>query len=280
MQVVERLNGCLARPCRGSFWPESSCLSRRRACRRLVAGPPRGVAGGCPSRDERVCIQAERRGVNKRTNDSRNVRRNSASNLACPRTPRAALAERQIEITRKPTDGDTDGVRTGWVARDGLVSFVPQVVPRPPVEQLGLLDLARGRRPESSILDCFSASPRTPVPPAVLRNTGAHCRLARMAGAWRQTRTVRCMVRVIHGFSSCHRVAQASMSRRISSGSLRSTIVCSSSMIAVRTRARGGGRGDGSRHATKGTGAPHGRLRVRSARSRDRRGDRLSHVRR
>ena len=35
----------------------------------------------------------------------------------------------------------------------------------------------------------------------VLRNTGAHCRLARMAGAWRQTRTVRCMVRVIHGFS-------------------------------------------------------------------------------
>ena len=73
---------------------------------------------------------------------------------------------------RKPTDGDTDGVRTGWVARDGLVSFVPQVVPRPPVEQLGLLDLARGRRPESSILDCFSASPRAPGPPAVLRKHG------------------------------------------------------------------------------------------------------------
>ena len=100
-------------------------------------------------------------------------------------------------------------------------------------------------------------------------STGAHSRWARMAGAWRQTRTVRCMVRVIHGFSSCHRVAQASMSGRISSGSLRSTIVCSSSMIAVRTRARGGGRGDGSRHATKGTRAPPGRLRVRSARSRD-----------
>ena len=181
---------------------------------------------------------------------------------------------------RKPTDGDTDGGLTSWVARDGLVSFVPQVVPLPPVEHLGLCDLARGRRRASSILGDCSASPRTPVPPAVLRNTGAHCRLARMAGAWRQTCTVRCMVRVIHGFSRCHRVAQASMSRRISSGSLRSTIVCSSSMIAARTRARGGGRGDGSRHATKGTRAPHGRLRVRSARSRDRRGDWLSHVRR
>ena len=48
-----------------------------------------------------------------------------------------------------------------------------------------------------------------------------------------------------------------------------------------RSCARGGGRGDGSWHATKGTRAPHGRLRVRSGqRSRDRRGDRLSHVRR
>ena len=83
---------------------------------------------------------------------------------------------------RKPTDGDTDGGLTSWVARDGLVSFVPQVVPLPPVEHLGLCDLARGRRLESSILGDCSASPRTPVPPAVLRNTGAHCRLARMAG--------------------------------------------------------------------------------------------------
>ncbi len=49
----------------------------------------------------------------------------------------------------------------------------------------------------------------------VLRKHGPHCRLARMAGARGQTRTVRCMVRVIHGFSSCHRVAQASLSRRI-----------------------------------------------------------------
>ena len=31
-----------------------------------------------------------------------------------------------------------------------------------------------------------------------------------------------------------------------------------------RSCARGGGRGDGSWHATKGTRAPHGRLRVRS----------------
>ena len=166
---------------------------------------------------------------------------------------------------RKPTDGDTDGGLTSWVARDGPVSFVQHVVPLPPVEHLGLCDLARGRRLESSVLGYVAASPRTPVPPAILRKHGPHCRLARMAGAWRQTRTVRCMVRVIHGFSSCHRVAQASMSRRISSGSLRSTIVCSSSMIVVRTRARGGGRGDGSRHATKGTRAPPGRLRVRSA---------------
>ena len=82
---------------------------------------------------------------------------------------------------RKPTDGDTDGGLTSWVARDGLVSFVPQVVPLPPVEHLGLCDLARGRQLESSILGDCSASPRTPVPPAVLRNTGAHCRLARMA---------------------------------------------------------------------------------------------------
>ena len=137
------------------------------------------------------------------------------SDLACPRTPRAALAEGTIERRRKPTDGDTDGGLTSWVARDGLVSFVPQVVPLPPVEHLGLCDRARGRRRESSILGDCSASPRTPVPPAVLRNTGAHGRLARMAGAWRQTRTVRCMVRVIHGFSRCHRVAPASMSRRI-----------------------------------------------------------------
>ena len=67
------------------------------------------------------------------------------------------------------------------------------------------------------------------------------CRLARMVGAWRQTRTVRCMVRVIHGLSSCHRVAHASMSRRIWSGSLRSVIVCRSPIISgtfVRTRRR------------------------------------------
>ena len=43
-----------------------------------------------------------------------------------------------------------------------------------------------------------------------------------------------------------------------------------------RSCARGGGRGDGSRHATKGTRAPPGRLRVRfGPRSRDRRGDRV-----
>ena len=88
--------------------------------------------------------------------------------------PGAALAERKIELTHKPPDGDTDGGLTVWVwvARDGLVSFVQQVVPRPPVEQLGLLDLARGRRLESSILDCFSASPRAPGLPAVLRKHG------------------------------------------------------------------------------------------------------------
>ena len=51
----------------------------------------------------------------------------------------------------KPPDGDTDGGLTVWVARDGLVSFVQQVVPHPPVEQLGLLDLARGRRFEFAL---------------------------------------------------------------------------------------------------------------------------------
>ena len=72
-------------------------------------------------------------------------------------------------------------------------------------------------------------------------STGAHCRLARMIGARGQKRTVRCMVRVIHSLSSCHRVAHASMSRRIWSGSRRSAIVCNSSMIAgtySRTRRR------------------------------------------
>ena len=48
----------------------------------------------------------------------------------------------------QPTDDDADGGLTVWVAHDGLVSFVQQVVPHPPVEQLGLLDLARGRRLE------------------------------------------------------------------------------------------------------------------------------------
>ena len=81
-------------------------------------------------------------------------------------------------------------------------------------------------------------------------STGAHCRWSRMAGDRCHQRTVRCMVRVIHGFSSCHRVAQASMSGRIwysksargdSTRSLRSAIVCNSSMIAgtySRTRRR------------------------------------------
>ena len=77
-----------------------------------------------------------------------------------------------MELMCKPGDGDTDGGLTGGVARDGPVSFVQQVVPHPPVEHLGLLDLARGRRLESSVLGCFSVSPRMPVLPAVLRKHG------------------------------------------------------------------------------------------------------------
>ena len=84
----------------------------------------------------------------------------------------AALAEGKIELICKPTDGDTDGGLTVWVARDGPVSFVQHVVPHPPVEQLSLLDLACGCRLEFSVLGRFSASPRTPVPPAVLRKHG------------------------------------------------------------------------------------------------------------
>ncbi len=53
LQIVERLNGCQARPCRGS-WPESSCPSGRRAGRRRGAGPParlEGVSGQCQGDD-------------------------------------------------------------------------------------------------------------------------------------------------------------------------------------------------------------------------------------
>ena len=114
----------------------------------------------------------ERRGTKTRTKESRNVRRHSASEWACSRPPRAALPEGTLERMCKPADGDTNGGLTAGVTREGPVSFVPHVVPHPPVEQLGLLDLARGCRRESSVLGDCSASPRTPVPPAVLRKHG------------------------------------------------------------------------------------------------------------
>ena len=88
---------------------------------------------------------------------------------------------RSSSCASRRTATRTAALRLG-VARDGLVSFVQQVVSDPPVEQLGLLDLARGLRLESSVLGYFSASPRTPAPPAVLRKhrrplpTGPHGR--------------------------------------------------------------------------------------------------------
>ena len=127
----------------------------------------------------------------------------------------AALPEGKLERMCKPADGDTNGGLTAGVTREGPVSFVPHVVPHPPVEQLGLLDLARWCRLESSVLGDFRRRHERRCPQPFSGSTGAHCRLARMVGAWRQTRTVRCMVRVIHSFSSCHRVAPALMSRRI-----------------------------------------------------------------
>ena len=114
----------------------------------------------------------ERRGTKTRTKESRNVRRHSASEWACSRPSRAALPEGTLERMCKPAGGDTNGGLTAGVTREGPVSFVPHVVPHPPVEQLGLLDLARGCRRESSVLGDCSASPRTPVPPAVLRKHG------------------------------------------------------------------------------------------------------------
>ena len=68
-----------------------------------------------------------------------------------------------------------------------------------------------------------------------------------------------------------HRVAPASLSRRIWSGSRRSAIVCRSSMIAGGTEVGTRPREHGLLMAGSGCGSP---------RSRDRRGDRLSHVRR
>ena len=56
-------------------WSGSSCFSGRRACRHLADGPPRGVAVGCPSRDERLPIQTERSGSIKGTKESRDFRR-------------------------------------------------------------------------------------------------------------------------------------------------------------------------------------------------------------
>ena len=94
----------------------------------------------------------DRRGTKTRPKASRNVRRHSASEWACSRPPRAALPEGTLERMCKPADGDTNGGLTAGVTREGPVSFVPHVVPHPPVEQLGLLDRARGCRRASSVL--------------------------------------------------------------------------------------------------------------------------------
>ena len=61
-----------------------------------------------------------------------------------------------------------------------------------------------------------------------------------------------------------HRVAPASLSRRIWSGSRRSAIVCRSSMIAGGLAHEAEDVVTEVGNATKGTRAPHGRLRVRS----------------
>ena len=141
------------------------------------------------------------------------------------------------------------------------------------------LDLARGVGLNPRYWIAFRRRHERRDPQPFSGSTGAHCRWSRMAGDRCHQRTVRCRVRVIHGFLSCHRVAQASMSGQIwysksargdSTRSLRSAIVCNSSMIAgtySRTRRRTWLRKSAR---DQGTRAPHGRRRVRSARSRDR----------
>ena len=172
----------------------------------------------------------------------------------------------------KPTDGDTDGGLTVWVAGDGLVSFVQQVVPHPPVEQLGLLDLARERRLESSVLGYCSASPRTPVPPAVLRKHGRPL----PTGPYGRGK-VPDTHGAVHGAPDPRLLKLPPRGACVDVTPNLVWIAQVGDCVQVlydrgRSCARGGGRGDGSRHATKGTRAPHGRLRVRSAppRSRDR----------
>ena len=181
----------------------------------------------------------------------------------------------------QPTDDDADGGLTVWVAHDGLVSFVPQVVPHPPVEQLGLLDLARGRRLESSVLGHCSASPRTPVPPAVLRKhgrplpTGPHGRgqVPDTHGAVhgsRDPRRIKLPPRGVCVAVTPNLVWIAQVGDRVQLLHDRGHVLAHEAenvVTKVRTR-------------PKGTRAPPGRIRVRSARSRDRSGDRLSHVRR
>ena len=223
----------------------------------------------------------ERRRTKTRPKASRNVRRHSASEWACSRPPRAVLPEGTLERMCKPADGDTNGGLTAGVTREGPVSFVPHVVPLPPVEQLGLLDRARGCRRASSVLGDCSASPRTPVPPAVLRKhgcpqpTGPHgLGLAPDThGAVHGARDPRRITRPPRGAYVAvtpNLVWIAQVGDRVQVLHDRGHVLAheaEDAMTEVRTRPR--------EHGLLMAGSG-----LRSARSRDRRGDRLSRARR
>ena len=182
---------------------------------------------------------------------------------------------------RKPTDGDTDGGLTSWVARDGPVSFVQHVVPHPPVEHLGLCDLARGRRRASSILGDCSASPTNAGAPSCSQEhgrplpTGPHGRglAPDTHGTVHGARDPRLLTRLPRGAGvdvTPNLVWIAEVDDRVQLLHDRGHVLAHEAedvVTEVGTRPRE----HGLLLAGSGCGRP---------RSRDRRGDRLSHVRR
>ena len=175
-----------------------------------------------PSRDERVPISAispERRGSIKGTKESRDSRRIQRQIWRVRGRPGRPLRRGRSSSCARLRTATRTATRTAAL-RCGL----PAMVSYPSCSRW-----CRTHQWNSSaawiLLVGVDLNPRywgtfrrrheRRCPQPSSGSTGAHCRLARMVGARCQTRTVRCMVRMIHGFSNCHRVAQASMSGRI-----------------------------------------------------------------